>query len=196
MSELFKQLWQEQREMMTQAVKKGGQTFSERAKAGLYDLESRNRKISESISRLYGEGGFAWLCGVYDSVKAGPCGYRSSWELAFYRCMDRDPEVESWLCEPFALSYSYHDENGHFHPNSLYHPDAVVLYTDGRIEMVEVKPEALRDHPRNRDKAWAGEQFCLCAGWSGYRYWPAQDWQVRPEDREEREDCTPVGERP
>lgn len=73
--------------------------------------------------------------GVYVSSKAGKCMYKSSWELAYMKHLDASQAVESWRYEPFKIPYEYRSGR-----RRCYIPDFLVIYSDGRREVIEIKP--------------------------------------------------------
>lgn len=63
---------------------------------------------------------------------------RSKWEMIYMQALDRSPMVRKWISEPRNLNISYLDPlDKKVHQ---YWPDFLVQYTDGNIEILEVKP--------------------------------------------------------
>jgi hypothetical protein len=93
--------------------------------------------------------------GVYQSVKNG-CAvtYRSLLELEFYKLLEVNRFVAWYRVEPVSIPYHF---EGAQH---RYLPDLKVKYTDGRRELIEIKPEYLFDAPRNKAKWAAAEAYC------------------------------------
>jgi len=63
---------------------------------------------------------------------------RSRWELMYMNALDMSPMVRKWISEPKNLNISYLspiDKKVH-----QYWPDFLVQYTDGNVEILEVKP--------------------------------------------------------
>src|SRR5271167_238826 len=74
---------------------------------------------------------------------------RSKWELMYMQALDLSPMVRKWISEPRNLGISYLsplDKKVH-----EYWPDFLVQYTDGNIEILEVKPlkQALAEKATN-----------------------------------------------
>ena len=61
--------------------------------------------------------------------------FRSALELTWFRIFDSDPEIHSWAYEPERIPYVYRGK-----PHK-YVIDAIITYTDGSVEYVEIKPE-------------------------------------------------------
>jgi hypothetical protein len=66
--------------------------------------------------------------------------FRSSWELLFFKWLDKTPGVLQWASEEFSIPYiSPLDNKLH-----QYYPDALIIYKDktGAIkkEIIEIKP--------------------------------------------------------
>lgn len=66
--------------------------------------------------------------------------FRSSWELAFMKWLDKNPAVLRWGAEELAIPY-VHPGDGRVH---RYFPDMVIMYLDtaGQVqkEIIEIKP--------------------------------------------------------
>ncbi len=63
---------------------------------------------------------------------------RSKWELMYMQALDMSPMVRKWISEPKNLGISYLnplDKKVH-----QYWPDFLVQYTDGNLEILEIKP--------------------------------------------------------
>jgi hypothetical protein len=158
-------LWQDQRPIMITAHNKAVSTFKERALQGQYDFTTRNENLSKAITKLYLEGGFKWSIGEYTSHKTGEViFYRSSWELEYAKLLDQDNTVTTWDYEPFAIKYILGKKKKN------YVPDFLVTYSDGTVEIVEVKPFALEDTNVNRAKRLAALELCNKNGWT-YASW-------------------------
>ncbi len=124
------------------------------------ELVINREKISNSITKLYLEGGFAWCTGQYTSTKTGATiNYRSSWELEYAKLLDADPMVHTWQYEPFSIPYEIDGKA------KQYIPDFLVRYFDG-IELVEVKPSELTETKVNVAKRAAAAALCELSGWS------------------------------
>lgn len=119
--------------------------------------------------------------------------YRSGWELNVMSRLDINPAVANWASEEIVVPY--------FDPttkkNRRYFPDFLVKYTDGTVEMVEVKPAKEQVAPRkgkksqrrflseaatylmNQAKWKAAEEFCKAKGWK-FRVVNEMDLGLRP----------------
>lgn len=64
--------------------------------------------------------------------------YKSSYELAYLHQLESMDGVIKYLYEPFELYYN--DANG---KQRIYRPDFMVLYSNGKIEITEVKPKIM-----------------------------------------------------
>ena len=73
--------------------------------------------------------------------------FRSAYELAYFHVLEEDEKVISYIVEPCQVSYRF---NG---AQRKYWPDLLVLYKDGSMKILEVKPEALVGTKQNQAKA-------------------------------------------
>lgn len=107
--------------------------------------ENVRQKISMSVSKLYVQGILPvrsrYKSGYYHSEKAGVVHYRSSYELAYYKQLDVDRDVATYIEEPEAIEYEMDGKIRH------YIPDVKVFYMDGDWKIIEIKPEYLLDDP-------------------------------------------------
>lgn len=62
---------------------------------------------------------------------------RSSWELKYMALLDSSPTVSSWTSEPNLQIRYLNPINKKI---KCYFPDFLIHYTDGSIEIVEIKP--------------------------------------------------------
>jgi len=70
--------------------------------------------------------------------------YRSGWEFKYMMQLDHDPNVKQWASEEIIIKYlSPVDKRQH-----RYFPDFYVEYTDGRRELIEVKPMSQVKQPK------------------------------------------------
>jgi len=154
---------------LAKAHKKSVKTFYQRSKAGEYNFIERNEKLSDSISRLYMEGGFCWAKGTFISKKTNKHhAFRSSFEYARMCQLDDDPEVLTWESEFIRITYSLNGKK------KQYIPDLHITYTDGQQVLEEVKPYELRNIPMNIAKRFVAQQFCAKNGWK-YVEWDVRD---------------------
>jgi len=67
--------------------------------------------------------------------------YRSSYELKYFLDLENDPKVHSYLSEGLHIPYK-----NSWGKNKVYIPDLLVLYSDGSMKVIEIKPyEMLKD---------------------------------------------------
>ena len=167
-SENGKRLWNEQHELMLVAHQKAAKTFNDKFALGEYDFTERNDKISEKITQMYLDGGFAWSRGSYTSSKTGKtCHFRSSWERIFMEQLDKDDNVVTWEYEFDSIKYEF---NGH---NKRYIPDFYVITSKDGNELrllIEVKPMSLNDTKMNLAKREAALKYCAERGLT-YKSW-------------------------
>ena len=115
-SDRAKNLWKNG--ILANAHIKATETFKERFAAGEYDFVERNKKISETVTQKYLEGGFQWSKGEYISVKTGKnIYYRSSWERQYAEQLDADDEVETWNYEFTSIPYVLDGINRNYVPD-------------------------------------------------------------------------------
>jgi len=81
--------------------------------------------------------------------------FRSSYELAYYHILEDDNNVSSYIVEPFKIPYINPEDNRKHN----YIPDLVVLYRDGSIKIIEIKPKALLSNKVVKSKASAARIF-------------------------------------
>lgn len=80
--------------------------------------------------------------------------YRSSYEYAYMLQLESRKDVIKFVSEPFAIRYIDADDMVR-----NYVPDMLVLYDDGRTELVEVKPSAMLKAKNVRKKAAAARRY-------------------------------------
>lgn len=151
---------------MVEAREKAAETFRDRSQNGEYDFTERNQKLSEAITKKYLEGGFEWAKGKYVSPKTDrTCYYRSSWELQLMKELDADPNVTDWESEFTSLPY---DLDGTTH---RYVPDFHVV-RGSKHQLIEVKPQTLRDTAMNEAKRQAAVNYCIMHDWEYVEWEP------------------------
>lgn len=92
---------------------------------------------------------------LYFSKKLGcEIGYMSTYEKLAFEILDNDPNVESYIPQPFGIEYNY---NG---VQRTYNPDLLIYHKDGKKVIVEIKPKLLLGKPINKAKLEALEKFC------------------------------------
>jgi hypothetical protein len=82
--------------------------------------------------------------------KGGNFTTKSSYETRFVELLEADDDVVSFIYEPFKIVYEFKGRKLN------YVPDFLVTYVDGSEVICEVKPERLKDLPRNIAKFEAG----------------------------------------
>lgn len=80
--------------------------------------------------------------------------YRSAYEYAYFKKLEADDRVLQYVVEPFQIPYI--DEENH---KRTYKPDIIVLYNDGSLEVVEIKPKEMLVNVRVQRKAAAAKSF-------------------------------------
>jgi hypothetical protein len=164
------ELWQRD-DLMHIARSKAAETYKQRYSNGDYDFTERNKKLSDVITQKYLDGGFEWARGKYLSTKTNKeCCYRSSWELTLMQQLDSDHDVLDWESEFTSIPYMF---EGTEHK---YIPDLHVIQSSGH-SLIEVKPQALRDLPKNAAKREAAKEFCDRNNWKYVEWSPANDLQ-------------------
>jgi len=73
----------------------------------------------------------------YTSVKAGLCKLRSGWEREYLEWLDNNPDAVTVEYEKLYILYT---SNLRTKRQRRYYPDFVVTWSDGRTEIIEVKP--------------------------------------------------------
>jgi hypothetical protein len=98
--------------------------------------------------------------GWYESTKMNKSlRYRSGYECTVYECLDCRNDIQAFEPEPFEIPYLNGTEM------RKYRPDLLVVYTDGRKELWEIKPHDQQHLQINKDKWHAAENFCQEQGW-------------------------------
>lgn len=159
-------LWDNERELMDLARKKAAKTFKQRSANGEYDFTTRNENLSRAIAQKYVDGTWKFAKGTHLSTKTGrECYYRSSWELLLMKELDVDPDVIDWESEFTSIPYVF---EGSAH---RYVPDFKVVRL-GCTQLVEVKPQDLRETDRNVLKRQAALIHCESLGWQYVEWEP------------------------
>lgn len=99
--------------------------------------------------------------GEYTSPIAGLCKHRSGWELAYMKYLDGNTHVVKWEYEKISIEYISNIRSGKIR---RYIPDFYVEYSDGRIEIVEIKPKRKLDQAIIKKKTSAAEAWCSSKG--------------------------------
>jgi hypothetical protein len=85
--------------------------------------------------------------------------YRSGYEYDIYECLEVLPEVISYDTEKIKIPYYFKGKRHN------YLPDLQIVFSDGAIELWEVKPERQRTLPINQAKWTAAREYCQLRGW-------------------------------
>ncbi len=122
--------------------------------------EETKRKLSISTSKAIQEG----RCpGPKSRGKSGDfyspknrqwVHYRSKLELKMYHLLEIMSQVKRYHVEPIHIPYVI---NGKWR---TYIPDLRVRYTDGTTDLIEIKPQHLKDDPVNQAKWKAARKWC------------------------------------
>jgi hypothetical protein len=99
--------------------------------------------------------------GEYTSPIAGACKHRSGWELAYMKYLDENPDVTKWEYEKLKIEYVSNTRAGKIRN---YIPDFYVEYSDGRREVVEIKPQRKLDQAIIKKKTSAAQSWCFSMG--------------------------------
>ena len=94
--------------------------------------------------------------GTYMSQKGGQVNYRSNWEFEFAQWLDTNPEVVSFEYEKLVIPYL---SSARSKKMRKYYPDFAVTYTDGRLEILEIKPARKVHQIRNMKKSVAAADW-------------------------------------
>jgi hypothetical protein len=98
--------------------------------------------------------------GTFCSRKMGmDFDYKSGLECDFLECLESDMDVDGFLYEAIKIPYYW---RGDWHE---YTPDVKVRYSDGSIQIWEVKPANQTTYDQNTAKWAAANNFCANLGW-------------------------------
>lgn len=122
--------------------------------------ENHKMKIGLGNSRAIQEGrskvGTNGIHGFYDSAKnKKQIHYRSHLELHWYQLLESMAKVVAYEAEPVIIPYEFEGKIRH------YTPDILITYSDGSLELAEVKPESRWNEPLNVAKWNAAKEWCL-----------------------------------
>ena len=96
--------------------------------------------------------------GEYKSTKTGMTAiFRSSWEYEYMVWLDSNPDVVRWESESVRIAYRRNLLSSNL---SFYIPDFLIFYTDGRKELVEIKPASKRENKIVCRKEMSAIQWC------------------------------------
>lgn len=115
---------------------------------------SKSRKRRRKKSRYHR--------GEYTSVKTGQvCKFRSGWEHKLMLHLDADPSITSWTYEQTIIEYV---SNIRTKKIRKYYPDFYVTYSDGHVEIIEVKPKRKLSQAVVKKKTDAARLWCAERG--------------------------------
>jgi hypothetical protein len=98
--------------------------------------------------------------------------YRSSWEFAFMKFCDENPNVSKWASESIRIPYLNPLTGKH----TVYVPDFFIAYSDKkgkqRVELIEVKPDNQTTfESAGRNKYKQAQVVLNAAKWEAARAW-------------------------
>lgn len=101
--------------------------------------------------------------GIFISNKNGgrEIKYRSGFECEILECLEAIPDIVRYDYEPFTSGIPYLFEGD---PHK-YHPDLSLQFSDGHVEVWEIKPANQTDLPVNQAKWIAADEYCKIRGW-------------------------------
>ena len=100
--------------------------------------------------------------GEYTSMKMGRVyKFRSGWEEKYMIHLDGDEKVVAWTYEQIVIEYV---SNIRAKKIRKYYPDFYVKYSDGREEVIEVKPKRKLVQLTVKKKADAAREWCRQRG--------------------------------
>lgn len=95
-----------------------------------------------------------WKQGIFWSKKNNKeFIFRSAYEFGYFHILEADTNVVSYIVEPFKIPYKFKGVNRN------YIPDIMVLYRDGGIKILEIKPASMVGYPQVQAKAKAARVF-------------------------------------
>ncbi len=133
----------------TEAIPKGGQM-----KAMIWKDQCGKGGKMKARKPKFREG---YLCSNKNGGKE--MHYRSGLECEVYECLEALPDVVKYDVEPFAVKYSF---QGEVHD---YNPDLSVFFSDGHVEIWEIKPAKQTTLDKNKAKWASCQQHCEARGW-------------------------------
>lgn len=115
---------------------------------------SKKKKINVYFNKTK-SGKTKYITGKFYSKKCDATfDYRSSYELAYFHILEKDVDVLSYIYEPFEVPYR--DSEGSVRN---YRPDILVLFTNGSMQVSEIKPKAMLLDYDVQAKAKAARQY-------------------------------------
>ncbi len=98
----------------------------------------------------------SYISGLFWSTKNNKeYTFRSTYEFAYFFMLENDDSVESYIVEPFDILYRSPKDN----KIHRYIPDIIVLYRDGSLKIIEIKPKCMTTDPVVEAKAKAAKKY-------------------------------------
>ena len=116
------------------------------------DVKKKVKKIGKKVTK-FKQGNF------YSEKNHCNIFFRSGLELKFIKHLEKNPKVRKYKAESLQIEYSF---NGGTHN---YIPDILVEYTDGKIELWEIKPKSQTKWDKNIAKWKAANIYCQKRSW-------------------------------
>ena len=85
--------------------------------------------------------------------------FRSGLELKFLKILEKNPNVRKYKAESLQIEYFFEGSSHN------YIPDILVEYTDGKIELWEIKPKSQTKWAKNVAKWKAANVYCQKRSW-------------------------------
>lgn len=79
--------------------------------------------------------------------------FRSTYELGYFHILEQDDNVIAYIVEPFEIAYIFDGRK------RKYWPDIMVLYRDGSVKIIEIKPVQMLKFRKVKAKATAARQY-------------------------------------
>lgn len=152
---------EETKRHLSELVSDGRRKGDRNGMFGKKHKESSKSAMSDAKTKLIAEGKFQAYGtrnkkGWYTSTKSGKTYFfRSSWEEAVMHHLDSHEKIATWDYECIRIPYYYDDHK------RWYVPDFLVMFTDDKKQVWEVKPEEFLDTERVKNTTTAGKQYCL-----------------------------------
>lgn len=103
-------------------------------------LESNRRRWENPTNRMLNSlSRKGFISVIYSPYENKWIKFDSSWERTYFYMMDNNPCTKSIIRSPISIKYIIESDNSEHY----YIPDFLIEYTDGRKELVEVKPKYL-----------------------------------------------------
>jgi len=126
---------------------KGGH-LTEKQKAKLRKVAIKRIQAGHSNN---GRGRGGWF---YSQKNQKKLHYRSHLERDWYMLLEKQSTVMKYKTEPVAISYVWKKI---IH---VYIPDLLVYYANGKVDLIELKPEFAWNNPQNKAKWLAAKVWC------------------------------------